>query len=68
MTKTDPEFKIEKLGGPGGKKVIKTDCPTIAGFIQIKTFIDKYLEANTYAKVKRIDQWDRYDKVYIESV
>ena len=68
MTKTDPEFKIEKLGGPGGKKAIKTDCPTIAGFIQIKTFIDKYLEANTYAKVKSIDQWDRYDKVYIESV
>ena len=68
MTKTDPDFKLERLGGPGGKKVIITDCPTIAGFIQIKTFIDKYIEANPNAKAKSIDQWDRYDKAYIESV
>ncbi len=55
MTKTDPKFKIEKLGGPGGKKVIITDCPTIAGFMQIKPFIDKYIEANPNTKAKSIE-------------
>jgi hypothetical protein len=64
MTKTDHDFKITSTVG---KKTVSKSYPMIAGYIQVKPFVDQYVAKRPGTKTKKIGQWDDNNKKYKEA-
>ena len=62
MTKTG-SISIEKTVC---KSRVQNIYNTVAGYIQIKPFIDQYLESNPDTKTKKPHQWEDNSKKYID--